>query len=75
MSIFHELKEKIVFPRNWKDNLIAHKKYEKLYKKNPTELIYSNIYRIQSREQIEKKKTRLKSILVFFMLQNILIYY
>ncbi|CAM5599833.1 MULTISPECIES: hypothetical protein [Niallia] len=55
MSIFHELKEKIVFPRNWKDNLIAHKKYEKLYKKNPTELIYSNIYRIQSREQIEKK--------------------
>ncbi|MEM5592620.1 hypothetical protein AAHH67_14535 [Niallia circulans] len=33
MSIFQELKEKIVFPPNWKDNLMAHKKYEKLYKK------------------------------------------
>lgn len=34
MSIFQELKEKIVFPPNWKDNLMAHKKYEKLYKKS-----------------------------------------
>lgn len=53
MSIFQELKEKIVFPPNWKDNLMAHKKYEKLYKKNPTKLIYSNMYRTKSMEKID----------------------
>lgn len=49
MSIFHELKEKIVFPRNWKDNLIAHKKYEKLYKKIRQSL-YTVIFTVFNQE-------------------------
>lgn len=55
MSIFHELKEKIIFPSNWKDNLIAHKKYENLYKKNLTELIYSNSYRKEIKKPNREK--------------------
>lgn len=56
MSIFHESKDKIIFTHNWKDNLIAHKKYENLYKKNHAELIYSNFYRTKPRKQNEKNK-------------------
>ncbi|WP_400241741.1 hypothetical protein AB3U99_13660 [Niallia sp. JL1B1071] len=55
MSIFHELKDKIIFTHNWKDNLIAHRKYEKLYKKNAAEVKYSNIYRLKSKKQNEQK--------------------
>jgi hypothetical protein len=55
MSIFHELKDKIIFMHNWKDNLTAHKKYENLYKKNATEMIYLNMYRLKSKKQNEQK--------------------
>ncbi|HEO8422390.1 hypothetical protein [Niallia sp. FSL W8-0635] len=55
MSIFHELKDKKIYTHSWKDNLFAHKKYENLYKKNPTEVIYSNIYRSKSQKQNEQK--------------------
>lgn len=55
MSIFHELKDKIIYTHNWKDNLIAHKKYENLYKKSHTEILYSNIYRTNIKKQIVQK--------------------
>jgi len=54
MSIFHELQDKIILTHNWKDNLTAHKKYENLYKKNTTEMIYRNIYRLKSKNKMSK---------------------
>ncbi|WP_157827641.1 hypothetical protein [Niallia nealsonii] len=44
MYIFHELKGKKV-KTNWKDNLLANKKFEKLYSnKNTIEVLVKNIH-------------------------------
>ena len=55
MSIFHESKDKIIYTHNWKDNLIAHKKYENLYRKNHVEMFYDTIYRTKSQKQNGQK--------------------
>ena len=49
MYIFHELKEKGLQTSDWKSNLMANRKYEKLYKKNHAEMIYGNFYRNQEK--------------------------